>query len=160
MEPSACATERVRAPNTPSVAVDSTGTVYAAWSDCRFRAACTANDIVLARSPAPGVLTEPERTPLEPLSGTRDFLLPAITVQPETRGTQAHLALAHHSLTTPDCTGAGCKLTAGFTTSLDAGRSWRPEAVSDLMQLDWLARVRSELVGRGLRARLIWGPGT
>src|SRR6266540_2462014 len=47
MEPSACATERVRAPNTPSVAVDSTGTVYAAWSDCRFRAACTANDIVL-----------------------------------------------------------------------------------------------------------------
>jgi hypothetical protein len=133
------APERLRAPNIPSVAVDAAGTVYAAWSDCRFRPGCTANDIVLARSPAPGVWTEPERIPLEPLIGAKDFLLPAIAVQPETRGAGAHLALAHYSLSTHDCTGAGCQLSAGFATSLDAGRSWRPEAVGNPMQLDWLA---------------------
>jgi hypothetical protein len=44
------APERLRAPNIPSVSVDAAGTVYAAWSDCRFRAGCTANDIVLTRS--------------------------------------------------------------------------------------------------------------
>lgn len=133
------APERLRAPNIPSVAVDAAGTVYAAWSDCRFRPGCTANDIVLARSPAPGVWTEPERIPLDTVEGTRDFLLPAIAVQPETRGAGAHLAVAHYSLSTPDCTGEGCELSAGFATSLNAGRSWRLAPVGDPMRLDWLA---------------------
>jgi hypothetical protein len=133
------APERLRAPNIPSVAVDAAGTVYAVWSDCRFRAGCTANDIVLARSPAPGVWAEPERVPLGVASGTRDFLLPAIAVQPETRGAGVHLAVAHYSLSTPDCTGDGCDLAAGLATSPDGGRSWRLAAAGDPMRLDWLA---------------------
>ena len=133
------APERLRAPNIPTIAVDAAGTLYAAWSDCRFRAACTGNDILLVRSPAPGVWTEPKRIPLDALGGARDFLLPAIAIQPETRGAGAKLALAHYSLTTPDCAGAGCQLTAGFATSLDAGRRWEVDAVGDPMQLDWLA---------------------
>jgi hypothetical protein len=133
------APERLRAPNIPSVAVDAAGTVYAAWADCRFRPSCAANDIVLARSPSPGVWTEPQRVPLGPLIASTDFVLPAIAVQPDTRGVGAHLALAYYALTTPDCSGVGCELTAGFATSLTAGRSWQAASVGNPMKLDWLA---------------------
>jgi hypothetical protein len=133
------APERLRAPNIPSVAVDAAGTVYAAWSDCRFRDGCRANDIVLARSPTPGAWTDPQRVSLEPVAGTKDFVLPALAVQPETRDAGAHLALAYYSLTTPDCSGEGCELAAGLATSLDAGRTWRTAAVGAPMRLDWLA---------------------
>src|SRR5439155_16177772 len=34
----------------PSVGVDGGGSVYVAWSDCRFRRGCSANDIVVSHS--------------------------------------------------------------------------------------------------------------
>src|SRR5438270_8160363 len=34
----------------PSAEIDAAGTVYVAWTDCRFRRACRTNDIVLSHS--------------------------------------------------------------------------------------------------------------
>lgn len=133
------APERLRAANIPSVAVDEAGTLYAVWFDCRSRPSCAANDIVLARSPGPGVWTEPQPIPLSSATGAADFVLPAIAVQPQTRGAKAHLALAYHSLSAHDCTGAGCELVAGLATSPDGGRNWQSATVGDPMALDWLA---------------------
>lgn len=131
--------ERLRAPNIPSVAVDAAGTVYAAWSDCRFRPGCSANDIVLARSSAPGKWSEPERIPLDAPAASTDFVLPAIALRPGTRGAGVHLALAYYQLSSPDCAGPGCELAAGFATSLDGARSWRHSSAGTPMALEWLA---------------------
>jgi hypothetical protein len=133
------APERLRAPNIPSVAVDPAGTVYAVWSDCRFHDGCSANDIVLTFSSAPGLWAAPQRIPLDSLSGTKDFVLPALTVQRGKRSGRTQLALAFYSLTTPDCTGDGCELAAGIATSSNAGGSWRIRDVGSPMRLDWLA---------------------
>jgi hypothetical protein len=152
------APERLRAPNIPSVAVDAAGTVYAVWSDCRFRESCRANDIVLARSLVPGVWSQPQRIPLEPLTGTKDFVLPAVAVQPETHSAGAHLSLAYYSLSTPDCSGENCELTAGLATSLDAGQTWRTTAVGSPMRLDWLApTVYGRMVGDYVAAVFVPG---
>jgi hypothetical protein len=42
----------MRAISLPSVERDSNGTIYATWSDCRFRAGCSQNDLVLSTSTA------------------------------------------------------------------------------------------------------------
>src|SRR5207244_4385995 len=40
----------VRAPPLPSIAVDGAGRIVLAWSDCRFRVDCAANDPVFSAS--------------------------------------------------------------------------------------------------------------
>ena len=40
----------MRAISLPSVEADSNGTIYATWSDCRFRTGCSQNDLVLSTS--------------------------------------------------------------------------------------------------------------
>ena len=40
----------MRAISLPSLALDGSGTLYATWGDCRFRAVCAANDLVLSTS--------------------------------------------------------------------------------------------------------------
>ena len=54
----------------PSAAVDAAGTVYVAWADCRFRAGCTSNDIVLAKSTGASTWAAPVRVPIDPSSST------------------------------------------------------------------------------------------
>ncbi len=126
----------LRAPPIPTVAVDRTGTVYAAWRDCRFRRACAGNDIVLSRSPRPGAWSKPVRIPLGPSRGKADFVLPAIAVDPRFK---ARLALAFYSLTSPDCSGSSCRLVAGLATSVTGGKRWRRVWTSSPMRLTWLA---------------------
>lgn len=133
------APEHLRAPNIPSVAVDAAGIVYAVWSDCRFRPGCAGNDIVLTQSSAPGAWTPPERIPLAAPVATEDLVLPALSIQPQTRGEGAHVALAYYSLTSPDCAGDSCRLAARLATTRNGGRSWTAADVGDPMRLDWLA---------------------
>ena len=54
----------IRSPPFVSADVDSAGTVYAAWSDCRFSTECTANSIVLSSSRDGVTWTTPRRVPL------------------------------------------------------------------------------------------------
>ena len=51
----------MRAISLPSVDVDSSGTIYAVWHDCRFRPGCTRNDIVLSTSTDGLTWTPPTR---------------------------------------------------------------------------------------------------
>ena len=126
----------LRAPPVPTVAVDRTGTVYAAWYDCRFRRSCAGNDIVLSRSSRAGAWSKPARIPLGPLGKRTDYVLPAFAVDPQFK---SRLALAFYALTSPDCSGPGCRLVAGLATSVTGGRRWRRVWTSSPMRLDWLA---------------------
>lgn len=126
----------LRAPPIPTVAVDRTGMVYAAWYDCRFRRSCAGNDIVLSRSSRAGVWSRPTRIPLGPRGRSTDYLLPAFAVDPRFK---TRLALAFYALTSPDCADVGCRLVAGLATSVTGGRRWRKVWTSSPMRLGWLA---------------------
>lgn len=126
----------LRAPPIPTVAVDRTGTVYAAWYDCRFRRSCAGNDIVLSRSSRAGVWSRPTRIPLGPRGRSTDYVLPAFAVDPRFK---ARLALAFYTLTNPDCSDRRCRLAAGLATSVTGGRRWRRAWTSNPMRLGWLA---------------------
>lgn len=126
----------LRAPPVPTVAVDRTGTVYAAWYDCRFRPACAGNDIVLSRSSRAGAWSKPVRIPLGSARRRADFVLPALTVDPRFK---ARLALAFYALSSPDCSAPTCRLVAGVATSMTGGKRWRRVWTSSPMRLDWLA---------------------
>src|SRR5689334_3947310 len=49
----------------PSAEVDANGTVYVAWSDCRFRSGCPRNDIVVAKSTSETTWAAPVRVPID-----------------------------------------------------------------------------------------------
>src|SRR5204862_2627838 len=58
----------------PSAEIDGAGTVYVAWTDCRFRRPCKANDIVLSHSlNSPGTRwSAVSRGPNHPTNTSRD----------------------------------------------------------------------------------------
>jgi hypothetical protein len=128
----------------PSAAVDSAGTVFVAWSACGFRPKCRANDIVVSHSTARG-WTLPRRVPVPGATPNADHVLPALGVDPRTRGTRAHLGLTFYSLRDAACAPARCMLDARMTTSATAGSHWsRPVRLNARgMPLSWLPRTNS-----------------
>jgi hypothetical protein len=145
-QPYAFTADRFRGTPTPTVTVDGSGTLYAAWYDCRFRPGCTGNDIVLATSTAPGAWTPVRRIPLTTAGATVDLILPGLAADSASRGKSTRLLLAYYSLSSHDCSGGDCRLRAGLATSTSAGASWQVLAVdAEPMRLDWLA---STAIGR------------
>jgi hypothetical protein len=141
---------RLRAFSLPTATVDAAGTVYAAWSDCRFRAGCATDDIVWSRSTAPGRWTAPKRVPLAPLRSRSDLVLPELAVDPASRGARARLALTYYSVNSADCTERTCLLDVYLVTSKTAGTRWtRPRRLNPRrMHLTWLAQtVSGRMVG-------------
>ena len=118
----------MRAIALPSVDVDSNGTIYAAWHDCRFRVSCKQNDVVLSTSTDGMTWTAPSRV-------TRGFsaFIPGIAADPAAPG---HLALVYAY--------ADCKkrLNVAFTQSPDGGRTWTASQRLDAapMSMSWLPR--------------------
>lgn len=132
--------ERLRAPPLPAADVTADGTVYVTWYDCRFRAGCAGNDIVVSRSLAGGGWSEPARVPLATAGAQADYVLPALAVGTPSRGPRTELALGYYALSSPDCTGPDCRLRAGLAVSSDGGTTWRDVALdAEPMQLEWLA---------------------
>jgi hypothetical protein len=114
----------MRAIALPSVDVDSAGTIYAVWHDCRFRPGCTANDLVLTTSPDGGITwTAPTRVPVAPTSSPVDAFIPGLAADPARPG---RLALVYAWYSTAACRAGVCTLGIGFTTSPDAGATWTP----------------------------------
>lgn len=112
----------MRAIPLPSVDIDSAGTIYASWHDCRFRAGCAANDIVLSTSSDGGLTwTGPARVPVAPASSSVDAFIPGIAADPARPG---HLALVYAWYSTTACRAGACTLGIGFTTSPDGGVTW------------------------------------
>ena len=54
----------------PSAEIDSAGTAYVVWSDCRFRSGCPSNDIILSTSTNGTTWSAPFRVPIDAVSST------------------------------------------------------------------------------------------
>ena len=107
----------------PTAEIDGAGTVYVAWEDCRFRAHCSANDIVFSRS-ADGVnWTDAARVPIDSVTSGVDHFIPGLAVDPATSGTGAHLGLTYYFYPNAACGGA-CRLEVGYISSPDGGAHW------------------------------------
>lgn len=117
------------------------GTLYATWSDCRFRD-CEANDIVLATSRDGVRWSQPGVVPAAPeaTDSAVDYFLPAVAASRAGR----KLAVLYHSLRQPDYCGASCWATIDvwLVESPDGGRNWSaPRRLNaESMRLPWLAR--------------------
>jgi len=110
----------------PSADVDSTGRVYTVWDDCRFRAGCSSNDIVMSTSMNGQTWTPVVRIPIDPTNSTVDHFLPGIAVEPGTGGATAHLGLVYYYYPVSNCSTATCQLHFGYIESFDGGASWTP----------------------------------
>ena len=128
----------MRNPNLPSVEIDGVGKVFVVWSDCRFRAGCSSNDIVMSTTTDGRTWTAPVRIPIDATNSTVDHFLPGIGVDPATSGTTAHLTLAYYFFPVSNC-GNTCQLDVGFVTSSDGGQTWTAgKKIAGPMQLKWL----------------------
>jgi hypothetical protein len=128
----------MRNPNLPSVEIDGAGKVYVVWSDCRFRARCTSNDIVMSTSTDGHTWTSPSRIPIDPTNSTVDHFIPGIGVDPNTSGATANLTLVYYYFPVSNC-GNSCQLDVGFVTSADGGQTWTAgKKLAGPMQLNWL----------------------
>jgi hypothetical protein len=127
-------------PPLPSVEVDRDGRVYVAWADCRFRAGCAANDIVIT-STTDGIDWSPvARVPIDPLDSGADHFIPGLAVDPKSAGDHARLALTYYYYPDAACTALTCSLNVGFVSSRDGGATWsEPTQLAGPMRLDWLA---------------------
>jgi hypothetical protein len=122
----------------PSAEVDSSGKVYTVWNDCRFRAGCSSNDIVMSTSTNGQTWTPVVRIPIDPTNSTVDHFLPGIGVEPGTGGNTAHLGLLYYYYPVSNCTTSSCLLGVGFIESFDGGASWTsPVRVSVRMRTPW-----------------------
>ncbi len=121
-----------------SAAMDAQGTIYVVWSDCRFRANCSSNDIVYSTSTDGANWTAVQRIPIDPVTSTDDHFITGLSIAPGTSGLTAQLALVYYYYPRSSCAGH-CRLYAGFIQSSTGGATWsKPERLAGPMQLEWL----------------------
>lgn len=112
-----------RAPPLVAADVDTAGRVLAAWQDCRFRPACTANDVVFSRSTDGTTWSPPAR-----VTSGRNVVLPTIGVEPGT----GRLAIAYYVIQPNG-------IDAELVTSTDGARWSAPQRLNARrMPLAWL----------------------
>jgi len=147
----------LRADALPSAEIDRKGRVYVVWSDCRFRANCTSNDIVMSvlRN---GTWSAVTRIPIDSTASGVDHFIPGIAVDRTTGGAHAHLVLAYYSYPVANC-GANCQLTVNAISSTDGGATWSaPTQLAGPMNLAWLADTsQGRMVGDYISASFIKG---
>jgi hypothetical protein len=123
----------------PSAAIDAAGKVYTIWQDCRFRTACSSNDLVVSTSTNGVTWTAPARIPIDPVSSTVDHFIPGLAVEPATSGSTAHLALTYYFYASANCDASTCALYTGFVSSPDGGGTWTtPTTLAGPISLAWL----------------------
>jgi hypothetical protein len=128
----------LRTPPLPSAEIDKNGRVWVFWHDCRFRMACTANDIVYVKIRTDGTFSAVKRVPLDPRASGVDHFIPGIAVDRETGGASTHLALTYYYYSVSFC-GSSCELHIGFVSSSDSGATWTvPIDLAEPMSPEWL----------------------
>jgi hypothetical protein len=131
----------------PSAAIDHAGTVYVAWEDCRFRAACSANDIVYSKSKDGTHWSAVTRIPIDATSTTVDHFIPGIGIDPATSGVTAHIGVHYYYFSNTNCTLSSCRLFVGFISSHNGGSTWNaPVKLAGPMQLGWLPNSQNGLM--------------
>lgn len=129
----------LRNPNLPSVGTDGAGKVFVVWSDCRFRTACSSNDIVMSTSSNGTTWSAVTRIPIDATTSTVDHFIPGIGVDPATSGNTAHITIVYYYYPNARCTTSTCQLDVGFTTSTDGGATWTAGAqIAGPMKVGWL----------------------
>ena len=124
-----------------SAAIDGNGTIFVVWQDCRFRASCASNDLVIMSSTDGLSWSAPARIPIDAVTSTADHFIPGLAVDPATGGSGAHLGLTFYGYANTQCTFATCALSAYFTGSQDGGASWSaPQLLAGPMNLSWIAQ--------------------
>lgn len=122
----------------PSAEIDSAGTVYVVWADCRFRRSCRTNDIVISHSlNATGTSwSAVSRVPIDATNSNVDHFIPGLGVNKATSGGTAQLGLTYYFYQ-PKST----QLNVGFISSANGGSSWSaPQIVtSSGMPVTWVA---------------------
>ncbi|MBO3746137.1 exo-alpha-sialidase [Streptosporangiaceae bacterium NEAU-GS5] len=120
----------------PSAEIDSAGTAYIVWQDCRFRSGCPSNDIVMSKSTSETTWGAVTRV----TSDAGDHFIPGIGVDPSTSGGTARLGVTYYGYPNANCTAATCQLNVKFVSSTNGGTSWSaPLQVAGPMTLSWLA---------------------
>jgi hypothetical protein len=107
----------------PTAEIDASGKVYVAWSDCRFRTRCRANDIVFSTSTDGVTWAAVSRVPIDATSSGIDHFIPGLGVNPTTSGSTAQLGLTYYYYATSAC-GNSCQLQVGYIQSNSAGTTW------------------------------------
>ena len=126
----------IRTEPLPSAEIDSAGTAYVIWQDCRFQSGCPANDIVMSKSTSETTWGAVTRI----TSDGGDHFIPGIGVDKSFSGSTARLAVTYYRYPTASCTAATCQLTVGYTSSTNGGTSWAaPTQLAGPMTLSWLA---------------------
>jgi hypothetical protein len=114
----------IRGQPLPSAQDDASGKVYVVWEDCRFRAHCRSNDIVLSTSVNGTTWTRAVRVPLGKVTDDADHMLPGIGIQPGTSGSRAKIAIYYYYYPSNACDIKTCRLDVGYVSSVNGGRTW------------------------------------
>ena len=131
-----------------SAEVDGGGTVYAAWSDCRFRSGCKADDIVFSTSTNGTSWTTPKQVPIVGAQSELEVFLLGMGVDHATRGAGAHLGLTYYYMPTNNCNSSTCRIIGAFVSSTNAGSTWsNPVRVLGPIRQPWLANAGGYFLG-------------
>jgi hypothetical protein len=127
--------------------IDGAGTVWVVWEDCRFRSACSANDLVYVTSPDGVNWSQVTRIPIDATTSTVDHFIPGIGIDPTTSGASAHVAIHYYYYSQGNCTASTCQLSVGFISSANGGSTWNsPVTLAGPMQLGWLPNSQNGLM--------------
>jgi hypothetical protein len=140
-------TQGLRAPELPALDVDRRGRLLLAWPDCRFRAGCSGNDIVLATSTDGASWSAPMRV----TTGSGSYSTPGLAADARTNG----IVVSAQVVPTGTC----CSVGMGIAVSRDGSR-WAATRRLDVraMRFDWLALAgNARFLGDYLAASWIGG---
>jgi len=121
----------------PSAEIDSAGTVYVVWTDCRFRRGCKTNDLVISHSlNSTGTSwSTVSRVPIDATNSGIDHFIPGLAVNKTTSGATAQLGLTYYFYPS-----GSAQLSVGFISSTNAGSTWStPQTLISGMPTGWTA---------------------
>jgi hypothetical protein len=131
----------LRVPPLPSVAVDGDGTLYLAWTDCRYITECQSNGIVLSKSRDGVRWTAPARVPAGGRGTFVNHFLPGLATIG--KGSHVQVALAYYSAPTPTGCNYNCQasIDAWLSLSANGGKTWgaAQRLNAETMRANWLA---------------------
>jgi hypothetical protein len=126
----------------PSAEIDAAGKVFVVWQDCRFRASCSSNDLVMSTTtqasyPAWSAVT---RIPIDSTASTVDHFIPGLAVDRGSSGATARLGLAYYFYPNAACSFSTCQLDVGYVSSHDGGTTWSsPTQLTGPIAPSWIA---------------------
>lgn len=109
----------------PSAAIDAAGSIFVAWSDCRFEPRCSVDDIVVSASPDGHTWSAPQVAAQGSRADATALATPGLAVSRQ--GTVDEMALVYYAVSGLRCTKFSapnsCTISVGYASSSD-GTIW------------------------------------